>query len=254
MAGLRSKLNLGWRYATGFAGLRSADVILASFPRAGSTWIRFLLCNYLSLQELDGQPIDFPTLDGTMPALGYSNLLTTWPYRSIPRIVKTHRPYNSILFALPSRVAYISRDPRDIAVSYYEFLKAHSEVHLEESFSQFIRHPRYGLQPCLEHHTSWSSRADIVVRYEKLLQDTGGRFRHLLAALSIPIHDEHAREAVARSTFAIVRQVESNSGLTRPGVMDEGFKFTRRGESGQWVEYFSKADLSYYDQLCVSFK
>ena len=54
---------------TGVLALRNDDVILAAFPRSGSTWTRHVLCNLISLTELGGADVE-PMLDRTMPALG----------------------------------------------------------------------------------------------------------------------------------------------------------------------------------------
>ena len=41
-------------YGAGILGLRAQDVILASFPKSGSTWVRFFLCNLVSLRYWEG--------------------------------------------------------------------------------------------------------------------------------------------------------------------------------------------------------
>ncbi len=47
-------------YITGLVALREEDIWLPSFPRAGSTWVRFLLSNLISLSELDVHPFQYP--------------------------------------------------------------------------------------------------------------------------------------------------------------------------------------------------
>jgi len=54
------------RYIRGFMGLRKSDIILAAYPKSGSTWLRFLLCDVGSLLEWNGREVDFETLNKTM--------------------------------------------------------------------------------------------------------------------------------------------------------------------------------------------
>jgi len=78
---------------TGLSALREEDIWLPSFPRAGSTWVRFLFSNLISLSELDGQIVGYKFVAGNMPSLGRSNLLKPWNFESLPRFIKTHRPH-----------------------------------------------------------------------------------------------------------------------------------------------------------------
>jgi hypothetical protein len=47
-------------------GLRESDVILASFPRSGNTWMRFIWANMIAELELGGRVVDFHFVEGEM--------------------------------------------------------------------------------------------------------------------------------------------------------------------------------------------
>ena len=64
--------------------LRKDDVILAAYPKTGSTWVRFMLCNLISLNEWNGKIVDFETLNDTLISFGQGRLTQEWPYRSLP--------------------------------------------------------------------------------------------------------------------------------------------------------------------------
>lgn len=249
-ARIRTTGRLVSRYTVGLLGLRRNDIWLASFPRVGSTWVRFVLCNLISLSELDGREVDFHFLDATMPALGESNLLATWQIRTVPRFVKTHQSYHLLLFAIPRRAVYIIRDPRDVMVSYYHFLQTHALETFSRSFTQFIRHPRYGLRACIKHYLSWEPHVTVLIRYEALREDPQAEFRKMFSSLQIPVHNDLLWSSVERSSFEKVRSFETTSGLSRQHNTKAEFRFARRGEPKQWVEYFSEKDASYYHQVC----
>ncbi len=242
-----------WRYTIGILGLRADDIWLTSFPRAGNTWIRFLLCNLIGLSELDGREVDFHFLDGAMPALGYSNLLKPWPFKTIPRFVKTHQPYRQLLFTRPGKAVYILRDPRDVMVSYYHFLQAHRLRQFKGSFAKFIRHPRYGLRACVNHYLSWLPHITLIVRYEDLRQDTVAQFQKLTTALQIPMQTDLLQLAVERSSFQKMRSVEKEKGIPNPERVSSKFRAVRKGRSNGWLDYFSDKDLIFYERLCLEY-
>ena len=94
---------------TGVVALRNGDVILAGFPRSGTTWTRHVLCNLISLNEWGGRDVE-PILDQTMPALGANNLFHAWRHSTMPRVVKTHHPYTRLFRSVPA--VGLIRDPR----------------------------------------------------------------------------------------------------------------------------------------------
>jgi estrone sulfotransferase len=243
-----------WQYGTGIIGLRPDDVWLVSFPKAGSTWVRFLLCNLISLSELDGQLVDFHFLDNTMPALGYSSLSKPWPYTTIPRFIKTHQPYCSLLFGRPGKTIYVIRDPKDVMVSYYHFQQAHKLRLFQGSFSDFIHHPRYGLEACLNHYLSWQPRINYLVRYEALKHNAVLELTNILQAVETNVPDQLIPLSVERSSFSKVRTAQERTGLSGPNRFHSQFKFARKGQTGEWINYFSNQDLTFYEDLCHQYK
>lgn len=241
------------RYTVGLAALRASDVWLASFPKSGSTWVRFFFCNYANLAQGIEEDVDFHRLDDTMVALGYSDLRAPWTHSSIPRIIKTHHPYRRVLFRVPQRAIYLQRDPRDVMVSYYHFLRNHTRVQYSDSFAEFIRHPRFGLGSYLVHWKSWSGRRPITVRYEALRSDPVGTFTTLLDELEIEPVEHWVRGAVERSTISRVRSLQQTTGLSGEDRFRRGFNFARNGSSGQWPDYFDPPDIEFYGQLCEHF-
>lgn len=229
------------RFASGLAGLRSGDVLLASFPRSGNTWVRLFLCNLISLREWDGREVDFPLLNQTMPELGVNNLLARWPHTTIPRVVKTHQRYRLVFGRKPS--IGIIRDPRDVMVSYYHFTRDRKGIY-SGSFAQFIRHPRYGLSTWFAHYRSWRSRWSVVVRFEDMLEDPSRELRRILEVLEVQLPDDVVEEAVARASLGALRRAES-----RETAKDHYGAFARSGTSGQWSTYFSDEDSAHYAEL-----
>ena len=248
MPSFSSLLDRSWKYTIGILGLQSDDIILTSFPKSGNTWVRFFFCNLISLKEWDGETVTFPKLDGTMPELGVSNLLQEWSHETIPRIVKTHKSFWP--FFDGKRGILLIRDPRDVMVSYYHFERDKVRGNYEGDFSSFIRHPKYGLEAWCKHYQSWQEEATVLLRYEDLKEDDVHEFSCMLDALSIHLSQDLIREAARQSRFEKVRKVEEKHDVRASGdYFKKGKRFTRKGKTGEWEDYFDDNDLQYFDQI-----
>jgi hypothetical protein len=234
------------RYLQGVLGLSRRDVMLSSFPRSGSTWVRFFLCNLISLREWGGREIDFDLLDRTMVAFGANDLTEPWPHRTIPRVVKTHRRYLP-LFARASGAIGVVRDPRDVMVSYYHFRKDY-QGRDSGAFPGFIRDRRFGLASWFRHYQTWRDHWTLMVKYEDLKRDAFSEFTSILDVLGVGYPEDVVSEAIRRSDIRNVRKVEEPSTASGKPAWH-----ARDGRTEQWTAYFTDADLSYYRELVERF-
>ena len=239
------RLQIVKRYAQGIAGLQKEDIILTSYEKSGSTWIRFFLCNIISECEWDGRTVDFHTLDSTMPELGVSNLMQPWPHVAIPRIVKTHKRCWPIFHKHKSIL--LIRDPRDVMVSFYHMRKAYAKSPFRGTFSQFLRHPEYGLKRWFAHYRSWKAHCTVLVEYEKLREDGVQKFKQMLSSLEIVVPSHVVLKAAEKARFDEVRMIEKKFGLSNAELFNTNYTFTRQGESGTWRECFSADDVAYFE-------
>lgn len=233
-------------YAQGILGLRRDDIMLVSFPKSGNTWVRFFLCNLVSLAEWDSKEINFALVDETMPEFGINNLMQPWPHKVIPRFVKTHRRRWPLFRG--KQTIYILRDPRDTMVSFYRYEQAKQNPRYRGDFSGFIRHPRLGLPAWFEHLLSWREDSQIFT-YEALRADDVAIFQQILQSVAVELDQELIQEAARRAKFDQVRAAEQRDGLDKPGRFKEGYQFTRQGSSGKGQEMFSDADREYLATL-----
>lgn len=237
------------------AGLRESDVILAAFPKTGSTWVRFILANLLSLLEFDGERIDYHELNGRFAASYDSHLLPSVEYRSLPRFVKTHRTFSGRRFGL-NRSLYVCRGPGDTMVSYFEYARARRDLAWKGTFKEFIRSRELGVEAWCRHRRSWASHCTASLRYEDLKREPVRSLVATFHALGMPpVHEPILHEAVSRSDFAEIRRMEETRGLDERAraQLEPGFRFARRGEVGQWREYFDREDLAYLQEVTGRF-
>lgn len=228
-----SRIGLLTRYARGLMNLRREDVLLASFPKSGSTWVRFVLCHLITLRYWNGKDLDFGLLDATMPEFGVSDLDRPWAYADLmPRVVKTHTSAWPLLARVPA--VLLVRDPLDVVVSFYHHDRAQGGLRLPGAdLSTFVRHPRRGLPGWVAHTKSWMERGATVVRYETLRSDPASAFPSLMEALGVRAPGAMLAQALERSSLGEVRRAEERGGLAPEKGFDPAFRFARKGGVGE---------------------
>ncbi|MBN1998447.1 sulfotransferase domain-containing protein [candidate division KSB1 bacterium] len=242
-----NKLSQIYYNTQGLLGLKKDDILLASFPKSGITWLRFFLFQLLNLAETNGQPVSWENLDETLPELGQNNLFKPWPYISMPRFVKTHKNY--LPFFRKCRSILLVRDPRDVMVSFYCYQKAKIQGGFSGTFSQFIRHKKFGLLAWCKHFTSWRDHYTILIKYEDLIEDDVRVFGSIIAQLNICVDPKNIKTAAENARFSKMREMENKNGTSKPqGFFRPDFRFTRKGVPGDWQNYFTANDLLFYEK------
>ena len=99
------------------------DTFLVSYPRSGNTWTRFLIAN-LVYPRVD---VSFKNIERLIPDTSSqsSRALRRTPR---PRIIKTHEYFDHRC----RKIICIVRDPRDVALSYYDFQRKYR--HIEDGY------------------------------------------------------------------------------------------------------------------------
>lgn len=231
--------------------LSTSDILLASFPESGNTWMRLILANIVSLMELDGREVDYHFLNGPMRADLDINEYGEMGYHCITRFVKTYKEYDQNVFGTNKSV-YILRNPGDTMVSYFEYQRGLKDgIPDSGSFSEFIRSNEYGIDAWCRHISSWAPVSTVYLTYEMLKVDPLRSIRDMFRMLGLPgLPESIVRESVRRSDFKAVRKLEEQRGLNKEAqeAHKPGFKFTRDGSTGQWVKFANKHDIEYINQ------
>jgi hypothetical protein len=212
------------------------DVWIVSYPKSGNTWTRFLIANLVAGDE----PVDWSNIERFVPDI-YDNRDPQLRDLPRPRYFKSHEAYRPEY----RRVVFIVRDPRDIAVSYYHFVRKAHRLPPEASISEYMA---TFLEGSIDPYGNWGENVGswlgarrgtedfIIVRYEDLLEDAEAQLARIADALKLATNDAQLRRAVENSRADRLRELEQSQRgahkllkTSRPDI-----PFVRSATSGQW--------------------
>jgi hypothetical protein len=222
------------------AGLVPGDFFVASYPRSGNTWLRFVIADLAT-----GHAVDFEEVERVVPNVG--------THRGAPmlagdgRLIKTHEPHRPEY----RRGVYLVRDFRDVLISWYRVTRDDPDdtTRLDEFVAAFVTATGSPYGAWHEHVRSWlaAERANpsriAVHRFEELRADPVAKIGELARSLGLDGSPERVEQALARNTAADMRRLEeSNEEFLRRsfGRMSTG---VRDGSSGKWRELLSEEHL-----------
>ena len=173
------------------------DSYIVSYPRSGSTWLRFLVGNLLSTNE----PISFNNLEKVIPDIHVNSArhIASIPR---PRLLKSHEYFDHRY----RKVVYLVRDPRDVVVSYYRY---HLKVRQLQDGYPIDQYVHEFLNGELEPWRSWQGNVAswlearngsphfLLTRYEDLLDNTAAELSRIAEFLGIKASLESARGGYA---------------------------------------------------------
>ncbi len=221
------------------------DVLMAFYPKTGSTWVRFFLYNMLSGEDAAAS---FDEVNAAMPEYGNPSMFTPWAFSPRPRLVKTHLPHSSLLFATHPTMLTV-RDPRDIMVSLYHYAQAKRTLEFEGGIDDLIYDEEMGLEPFFKHFASWKPRAGLVTRYEDLKGKPIEAFGGICDFCGIEGDAAAIEAALEKSSMQRMRDAQKASTESFKNH-DPAFVFARKGTAGQWQDHFDDRALAYYGELC----
>ena len=252
---------------------------LASYPKSGNTWVRFFLKSYLSSPDknlsLESDINDnfyiknFPSIklldEMKIDYLKLPNIVKNWlPMQDFINLnnktnfLKTHNamctinnyPFTNINNTLGA--IYIVRDPRDIAVSYADFLQISQEKVVDNMISS--QHGEYpevkGKSFHLtitgswsDHYNSWKNykgKKIIIIKYEDLISKTYETFSKIMKYLNnvnkIIFDEKKIKFSIEQTNFQNLRKLEEKEGFTEKGL---GKFFFRKGKIESWKQELS---------------
>ena len=103
----------------------SSDIFVCAYAKCGTTWLQNIVWLIVHKGEL------VPTnMDDSIPffeLVGHQKIEAI-DNSVFPRIIKTHFPYQETPYNKDAKYVYITRNPKDVLVSYYYHMKGFTEI------------------------------------------------------------------------------------------------------------------------------
>ena len=216
----------------------SDDTFIVSYPRSGNTWTRFLVANLV----YPGQPVTFANIERLIPDCeAQSSRYLKRVAR--PRIVKSHEYFDPRY----KKVIYIVRDPRNVALSYYDFARKYRQIEDGHPLASYVSDFVAGRLSSADWGTwgenvaSWVYARNgrpgfLLLRYEDMLSNAASELAKVASFLGVDPAPERLAAAIERSSADRMRNWEATQGeqwiSTRNKRSD--IPFVRTAASGLW--------------------
>src|SRR3984893_6363746 len=190
------------------------DTFLVSYPKSGNTWTRFLVGNLVHPETT----ADFSNINIIIPdpeALS-KNQMRRMPR---PRIIKSHQYFDPRY----KKVIYIVRDPRDVALSYYDFQRKYRQIEDGYPLSQYVSDFVDGRLTSADWGTwgenvgSWVATRQkhagfLLLRYEDMIADTERELAKIAGFFGIDPNHQLLAKTINLSSAERMRGLEKTQG------------------------------------------
>ena len=254
------------------------DVYLLSYPKCGRTWATLQIGRVL--QQHYG--LDVPDL---MKLSVFGERIPEVPLIRLTHDDQPHRKRPHELSPTRDNLAgkkviLMSRDPRDVLVSYYHhkskrererqfwfFQQKRRETHsrFRGTLSEFLDVEISGFDTILRYYNIWEQVRGVpkdfmLLRYEDMQADPVRELRRVVDFLGLSaIPDEMVKEAVEYASFDNMQRIESGAEVRsfklKPGdVNDKSSYKVRRGKVGGYRDELTPEQIARLDaKMAASF-
>lgn len=249
------RISLGMAAAT-------TDAFLASYPKSGRTWFRFILANYFNIAAELGRDVTLHSMFAIVPnfAADGTRGIPAFQFRErrpdLPLILVSHNRYRWRVF-LSTPIIFMVRDPRDVMVSAYFHATRHKHRYAED-IGTFLSDARQGLPRFIDYINGWAEglagHRHLVLTYERLSAEPEAVTADALRFLGCPIDARALKLAVEQSRFDVMRDLERREGLPAHSydTSDDEALRMRRGKAGGFLEYLAPEHLTYIEETLAA--
>ena len=182
-----------------------------------------------------------------------------------PRIMKTHLPYSHWKEQLEKhqnmRVIQTIRNPKDTLVSLFHHMSNDDTIGgfngTWNQFFELFKEKRLPYGDFFEGTAAWlkffqNRDNTLIMRYEEMKKDHRGHVLKIAKFLGCDISDKVVDLVVEKSSFQNMSR-KINSALNESKTWKKGGNFVRKGEVGDWVNYFSDEQSEYIHVKCKEY-
>ncbi|KAM5165229.1 sulfotransferase 6B1-like [Mantella aurantiaca] len=218
---------------------RESDLLVATYPKCGTNWTVQILHEMVSV--IKNQEI---VLNLQMIEFGSLQTLERFKEQASPRITSSHLKLRMIpksFFEKKAKILMVIRNPKDAAVSFFNFYKNMPALPTYESWNLFFKDFMHG-NVCygsyFDYMVEWNKHIDddnvMAITFEDMKIDFPTQLKKISEFFSLPLTEEQIREVERRTSFTSMKE---KSEKTHGKLGDAVF---RKGQIGDWKSLFTE--------------
>ncbi|XP_049435992.1 cytosolic sulfotransferase 3-like isoform X2 [Epinephelus fuscoguttatus] len=252
---------------------RPDDILIASYPKAGNTWVSYILDLLYFGQTSPGRQTSVPLyarvpfLEVHIPSLQPGS----WPPPIVkgtelvdklptsPRIIKTHLPVQFVpksFWEQNCKIVYVARNAKDSVVSYFHFERMtviNPEPGDWSSYLQRFLEGKVVFGSWYDHVNDWWEKKHSYPNlhymfYEEMIEDTGRDLDKLSCFLGLSLSAEEKEEILRKVQFDEMKKNNMVNFSTFRAMDFKMSTFMRNGKVGDWKNHFTVAQSEQFDE------
>ena len=227
-------------------------ILICTYPKCGTTWMQNIV--YLLMHAGEPFPSHLKMYD-EIPFMEKEGSTYSENYA----VLKTHLPLHLLNWSKQAKYIVVARNPKDCCVSFYHHTRGFTEQYdyahgtFEDYCRRFINgEVDYG--DYFDHFASWQSRLDdpnvFFCTYEQMICDVKGIIKRLALFLELEIDNHILEKVIQNCSFQSMKNDPERWSSKRPKDMPG---FIRKGEIGDWHNYFSEEQSKLIDMKIERF-
>ncbi|XP_046575813.1 sulfotransferase 1A2-like isoform X2 [Haliotis rubra] len=227
--------------------IRDDDILISTYPKSGTHWVFEIARELLAGKIIDDDVTKGQAFVEMVPEEKYADLPS-------PRFLNTHL----LMKHLPDdvrnkkiKIIYVLRNPKDVAVSLYNFLRTIPFINYKGEWKNYLRpffQGKFIYGSWMDYVLDWEQvkkdNPDLPVLtlfYEDIKEDQMREMRRICEFLGVERTDDFLSKVCDNTTIA--------SMSTRKKPDDSGAKVFRKGGVGGWKNWFTVAQNEWWDRL-----
>ncbi|XP_066514111.1 amine sulfotransferase-like [Hoplias malabaricus] len=237
--------------------IKDDDLFVVTFPKSGTVWTQRIIT---LLYEDDFPELKDELIPKQMPWLEFRKIEQDYNIRRSPRLFCSHLHQHLIPLGLQGKgkIIYVTRNPKDIMVSYFHFSQIMTRFDTWETYNGMIEKFFTGemLGGCwFDHVNGWYNNRDkyniLFLSYEEMIKDLRAAVVKICQFVGKTLSDAALDSVVERASFNYMKQdpkanyefMSSTDKVPGKGA------FLRKGTVGDWKNYLTVAQNEYFNQV-----
>ncbi|KAM3616950.1 uncharacterized protein V6R79_000245 [Siganus canaliculatus] len=243
---------------------RPDDILIATYPKAGTTWVSYILdllhFGQTAPERQTSIPIDHrvPFMEIYIPSV-ISGVEQAINLPTSPRLIKTHFPVQFVpksFWEQKCKMIYVARNAKDNVVSYFHFDRMTSVEPEPGDWSSYLQRFMKGKMvfgSWYDHVSGWWKKKQTYSNihymfFEDMIEDTGREIDNLCSFLSLSPSVEEKQRITGGVQFDKMKKNDMTNYSTFKGMDFKVSPFMRKGKVGDWKNHFTVAQNEEFDE------